>query len=182
MRIVFFVHSLLSDWNHGNAHFLRGVGAELQARGHDVRFFEPRDAWSLQNLLTDHGEAALAGFRAAYPTLQSNRYDLATLDLDETLDGVEPRHRPRVERPRPGAAHRRRAADPPRPTGCSSTTPTTAPSPPPSRWRPTTFRTTTACWPSATSSASLYLERGWASRAWTWHEAADTRLFHPLRG
>jgi spore maturation protein CgeB len=25
-----------------------------------------------------------------------------------------------------------------------------------------------------------YLERGWISRAWTWHEAADTRRFHPL--
>ena len=31
MRIVFFSHSLLSDWNHGNAHFLRGVVAELHA-------------------------------------------------------------------------------------------------------------------------------------------------------
>ena len=56
MRIAFFVHSLLSDWNHGNAHFLRGVGTELQARGHEVLFFEPRDAWSLQNLLADHGD------------------------------------------------------------------------------------------------------------------------------
>jgi spore maturation protein CgeB len=28
----------------------------------------------------------------------------------------------------------------------------------------------------------LYLERGWAERAWTWHEAADTRLFRPLLG
>jgi spore maturation protein CgeB len=25
-----------------------------------------------------------------------------------------------------------------------------------------------------------YLERGWAARAWTWHEAADTRVFQPL--
>jgi spore maturation protein CgeB len=28
----------------------------------------------------------------------------------------------------------------------------------------------------------LYLERGWAARAWTWHEAADVRTFHPLEG
>jgi spore maturation protein CgeB len=28
----------------------------------------------------------------------------------------------------------------------------------------------------------LYLERGWTERAWTWHEAADTRVFHPLDG
>jgi len=26
----------------------------------------------------------------------------------------------------------------------------------------------------------LYLERGWVSRAWTWHEAADIRVFKPL--
>jgi spore maturation protein CgeB len=25
-----------------------------------------------------------------------------------------------------------------------------------------------------------YLEHGWVARAWTWHEAADTRVFHPL--
>jgi len=27
-----------------------------------------------------------------------------------------------------------------------------------------------------------YLERGWAGRAWTWHEAADTRVFRPIEG
>src|SRR5690606_20461083 len=27
-----------------------------------------------------------------------------------------------------------------------------------------------------------YLDEGWGSRAWTWHEAADTRVFHPLPG
>ena len=41
MRIVVFCHSLVSDWNHGNAHFLRGVVSELLDRGHDVRVFEP---------------------------------------------------------------------------------------------------------------------------------------------
>ena len=25
----------------------------------------------------------------------------------------------------------------------------------------------------------LYLQNGWTRRAWTWHEAADTRVFHP---
>jgi spore maturation protein CgeB len=31
MRVVIFCHSLVSDWNHGNAHFLRGVARELLA-------------------------------------------------------------------------------------------------------------------------------------------------------
>ena len=89
MRVCLFYHSLVSDWNHGNAHFLRGVASELISRGHDVAVFEPRDAWSLQNLLADHGERALEGFQAAYPTLRGERYDLATLDLDRALDGAD---------------------------------------------------------------------------------------------
>ena len=57
MRIVLFCHSLVSDWNHGNAHFLRGVTAELLARGQDVRVYEPLDGWSRANLVADHGRA-----------------------------------------------------------------------------------------------------------------------------
>src|SRR4051812_45007136 len=48
MKIVMFYHSLLSDWNHGNAHFLRGVAGELVSRGHVVQVYEPVDAWSVQ--------------------------------------------------------------------------------------------------------------------------------------
>ncbi len=29
MRIVFFVHSIVSDWNNGHAHFLRGLVTAL---------------------------------------------------------------------------------------------------------------------------------------------------------
>lgn len=74
MRIVYFTHSLRSCWNHGNAHFLRGVLSELIERGHDVRVLEPEGAWSLCNQLKDHGEASLASFREAYPGLRSRTY------------------------------------------------------------------------------------------------------------
>jgi len=74
MRIVYFTHSLRSCWNHGNAHFLRGVLSELVERGHQVEVFEPERAWSLANMLADHGEAALEPFRQAYPELQSRTY------------------------------------------------------------------------------------------------------------
>ncbi|CAN5724683.1 hypothetical protein BH23PLA1_BH23PLA1_29730 [soil metagenome] len=37
LRVVLFCHSILSDWNHGHAHFLRGVVTDLAERGHDVR-------------------------------------------------------------------------------------------------------------------------------------------------
>jgi spore maturation protein CgeB len=181
MRIVFFVHSLLSDWNHGNAHFLRGVTSDLIARGHDVAVYEPRDAWSLRNLLADHGEAAFDGFRAAYPALRSERYDLATLDLDRALDGadlciVHEWNDPALVK-RLGE-HRRR-------TGAYRLL-----------FHDTHHRSVTH--PEAMAAyeladydgvlafggviRDLYLRRGWAARAWTWHEAADTRVFRPLPG
>jgi spore maturation protein CgeB len=89
MRIVLFCHSLVSDWNHGNAHFLRGIAAELLGRGHDVQVFEPADAWSVQNLVADRGPDAIAAYRTAYPQLSSERYDPAALDLDRALDGAD---------------------------------------------------------------------------------------------
>ena len=52
LRIALFCHSLLSDPDHADAHFLRGIAAELDARGHDVLAFEPEDAWSALGLVT----------------------------------------------------------------------------------------------------------------------------------
>src|SRR3954471_16689777 len=89
MKIVMFYHSLLSDWNHGNAHFLRGVCTELLFRGHDVRVYEPRDSWSLQNLRAEHGERPIADFHAAYPGLQNIPYDLDRRDVPATLEGAD---------------------------------------------------------------------------------------------
>ena len=83
MRLVYFTHSLASCWNHGNAHFLRGVLSELIARGHDVRVYEPAGAWSLENLLADNGDAGLETIRARHTC--AHRVDellgiLATID------------------------------------------------------------------------------------------------------
>ena len=61
--------SLVSDWNHGNAHFLRGIASELQARGHEVRIFEPQDSWSRLNLLQGAGPNAVDDFERAFPHL-----------------------------------------------------------------------------------------------------------------
>ena len=44
MKFVLFYHSILSDWNHGNAHFLRGIASELVERGHQVVVYEPAEA------------------------------------------------------------------------------------------------------------------------------------------
>ncbi len=126
VRFVLFYHSLVSDWNHGNAHFLRGVVRELQSRGHEVLVYEPRDGWSRQNLVAEQGARSIAEFAAAFPDLRSLEYDLETLDLDALLDGADvvivhewnpPELVERIGRHR--ARGRRR-------TACCSTTPTTA--------------------------------------------------------
>ncbi len=75
MKIVMFYHSLYSDWNHGNAHFLRGVVKELQKRGHDVDVYEPDGGWSLKNLIKDHGAEKMDEFRQYYPSLNPQFYN-----------------------------------------------------------------------------------------------------------
>ena len=69
-----FYHSLISDWNHGNAHFLRGIYASLQGMGHEVLVYEPKDNWSLTCLLKERGNNALVDFIENFPNLKTNFY------------------------------------------------------------------------------------------------------------
>src|SRR3546814_14121338 len=89
MRFVMFYHSLVSDWNHGNAHFLRGVVRELQGRGHQVRVCEPLDGWSRCHLVAEHGPEAIDGFHRAFPDLRSTTYRLDDLRSEERRVGKE---------------------------------------------------------------------------------------------
>jgi spore maturation protein CgeB len=185
MRFVFFYHSLVSDWNHGNAHFLRGIVSELLSRDHDVRVYEPRDGWSLKNLREEHGDAPVEQFRAAYPGLSSTFYDLATLDLDAALeraDGVIVHEWSEHELVRRVGAHRASRGN-----GRDTYK---------LLFHDTHHRAVTEPASMARYDLShydgvlaygsvlreLYLSRGWAKRAWTWHEAADTRVFRPMPG
>lgn len=84
MKFLFYTHSLVSDWNHGNAHFLRGVMKDLIRRGHEARALEPEESWSRQNLMMEHGDAAITGFEAAFPTLKSRTYP-STFDHEAEL-------------------------------------------------------------------------------------------------
>src|SRR5947209_6606024 len=88
MKIVYFTHSLASCWNHGNAHFLRGVLRELIDAGHEVTAFEPKDSWSLAQLLRDHGDEALSAYHAAYPELSSIQYS-KDVDLAACVTGAD---------------------------------------------------------------------------------------------
>ncbi|UWZ86947.1 CgeB family protein [Occallatibacter riparius] len=76
LRIAYFAHSLRSDWNNGNAHFLRGLMRGMRALGHDAVVFEPRAEWSVDNLLLEpRGQETLRRFEEVYPDLQIELYE-----------------------------------------------------------------------------------------------------------
>jgi spore maturation protein CgeB len=181
MRFVLFTHSLVSDWNHGNAHFLRGVVGELISRGHEIRVYEPADGWSRQQLLADVGPEAIARFHGAFPELTSHAVDLDTLPLDEALAGADVvivhEWNPHSLVARVGA-HRAKGG---RYTLLFHDT----------HHRSVTDVTAMARYDLDGYDGVLafgevirqrYLSLGWARRAWTWHEAADTRVFKPGSG
>ncbi len=75
LRLRLFAHSWRSDWNHGNAHFLRGLADELRKAGHDVRCYEPSNAWSLVNLQQEKlATESLAEFEKNFPALNIQTY------------------------------------------------------------------------------------------------------------
>jgi spore maturation protein CgeB len=77
LRFRLFAHSWTSDWNHGNAHFLRGLASELVRLGHEVRCYEERESWSRTNLLGEGaaGERAIDRFHQLFPELDVRFYD-----------------------------------------------------------------------------------------------------------
>lgn len=78
-RIAYFAHSVRSDWNNGNAHFLRGLLRNLGELGHEVTIFEPEKGWSITNLECDPaGQSSLVQFAGTYPDLRVTTYDLAS--------------------------------------------------------------------------------------------------------
>lgn len=178
MRIAMFYHSLVSDWNHGNAHFLRGVASELQHRGHEVRIFEPAEGWSRENLLREAGQEAIREFHRAFPSLRSTPYRLDDLHFGQWLDGVDLAIVHEWNDPRVISAadrHRRQNND--------------------IRvlFHDTHHRALTARKDLArfdlhhydgvlaygASLKDTYERRGWGRQVFIWHEAADVRTFYP---
>jgi spore maturation protein CgeB len=77
LNIRLFAHSLVSDWNHGNAHFLRGLTRELMRMGHQVRCYEELGSWSLTNLVQQEKERSIEAidqFRQLYKELDIHFY------------------------------------------------------------------------------------------------------------
>lgn len=75
IRFALFYQSVISDWNHGNAHFLRGLIRALQARGHTAVCYEQVDNWSLVNLLRINPQA-IEEFACQFPDVRFERYVL----------------------------------------------------------------------------------------------------------
>ena len=151
MRFVYFTHSLASCWNHGNAHFLRGVLRELIAcAATQVEAFEPGGSWSLRNLLDGprRGRSRRLS-RAPIPELSVAHSTTLTSIVEAAARRRRRRDRARMERAlarrrhRPSAAARRAASR------CCSTTRIIARSAIRRRSAPSTSTATTACSPSA---------------------------------
>ncbi|MBC4017233.1 CgeB family protein [Siccirubricoccus deserti] len=179
MRLIYFTHSLLSCWNHGNAHFLRGVLRELSLRGHDVLALEPASSWSLENLLRDHGQAGLEAYRAAYPDLRVARYATEE-DIAPALDGAEAVVVHEWNEPWLVAALGRARRQGARFTLLFHDTHHRAVSDP-DAIRTFDLDGYDGVLAFGEALAAVYRRWGWGRRVHVWHEAADTRLFHPPR-
>jgi spore maturation protein CgeB len=176
MRFVYFTQSLESCWNHGNAHFLRGVLRALLAAGHDVAAIEPDKSWSRTNLIADAGEAALEGWRAHYPGLASRR--VPDRDPTEWVDAADvvivhewtaPATIARLGALRRAGApwlllfhdtHHRAVSEP-------------------EAMRAFDLSGYDAVLAFGEALAAVYRGWGWGRRVFVWHEAADIALFHP---
>ena len=177
MKIVYFTHSLASCWNHGNAHFLRGVLSELIGLGHEARACEPEGAWSLANLLADHGDAGLSAYREAYPELASDRY-AADDDVAPLLDGADLVIVHEWNDPGLVAAVGRARARGGRFTLFFHDTHHRAVSAP-DEMRGYDLSGYDGVLAFGEALSEVYRDWDWRDRVWTWHEAADIRRFRP---
>ena len=177
MRFLFYTHSLVSDWNHGNAHFLRGIMRELIARGHEALALEPENGWSRTNLIAANGKEALERFSADFPELTSVFYG-ATFDHEAQIhdadvvivhEWTDPALVARLGSARRQGGrftllfhdtHHRAVSE----AASISTLP---------------FQDYDAILAFGETLRQRYLRAGWGRNVHTWHEAADVRLFKP---
>ncbi|EAQ02261.1 hypothetical protein OB2597_19301 [Pseudooceanicola batsensis HTCC2597] len=178
MNFAFLTHSLVSDWNHGNAHFLRGVMRALQVEGHSCTALEPLDGWSRSNLIAERGEAAVEAFHATFPDLHTISYGgfdeiadvLEGMDVVVVHEWTDPQIVSAVGRLRARGAtfrllfhdthHRAVTAD--------------------AEIRSLDLSAYDGVLAFGEALRQRYLAAGWGDRVFTWHEAADDSVFRPL--
>ncbi len=176
MKVRLFCHSIISDWNNGHAHFLRGIVSELIERGNDVLVYEEKNCWSLTNALRERTDV-IEAFRRRFPSVRVEQYEnlelcsaLADADLVVVQEWNSPalvaelgalRARERQFILLFHDPHHRAVTDP-------------------ASMGQFDLRHFDGVLAFGEILRRIYLEKGWARRVWTWHEAADTRIFHPL--
>lgn len=184
LRLRLFAHSWISDWNHGNAHFLRGLAYELIRMGHDVRCYEPVHSWSATNLLSEGADVAagaIQSFWNAFPFLDVRFYhqdesfaefaerELREADVVIVHEWNDPEVVKIILGLKPKLGFRALFHD--------------------THHRAYTAPQSMACFPLEEFDGVLafgeairriYREAFGVSRAWTFHEAADTAHFGPI--
>ncbi|AJD42612.1 glycosyltransferase [Rhizobium sp. SEMIA 4085] len=177
MKFLFYTHSLISDWNHGNAHFLRGIMRELTSRRHETLALEPEESWSRCNLVSDQGPRAVEKFHDTFPQLRSQIYGphfdheaaIAEADVVVVHEWTEPALVERIGRARRSSAnftllfhdthHRAVSAK--------------------SDIAGLTLQDYDGVLAFGETLRQRYLQAGWGRSVFTWHEAADDALFYP---
>ncbi|MGP3697612.1 CgeB family protein [Rhodobacter sp. NSM] len=178
MKVLFYTHSLVSDWNHGNAHFLRGVMRDLVQRGHEALALEPSGGWSRTNLEADAGPAAITAFTHAFPDLHSRSYApdfdhetaLGAADVVVVHEWTDPALVARIGRARRQGGrflllfhdthHRAVSAD--------------------GEIGGLDLSGYDGVLAFGEALRETYLKAGWGRQVFTWHEAADDALFRPM--
>lgn len=173
MKIAYITHSLVSCWNHGNAHFQRGVLGALAALGHTVLACEQAGGWSRTQLEQESPEEAAAAARA-------QPVPVVTFDSPETLaaaiDGADliivhewndPALVAFLGTLRTAGAtllfhdtHHRAVSDP-------------------AAMRRFDLTRYDGVLAFGATLAEIYRRWGWGDRVFIWHEAADTTRFAP---
>ncbi|WP_313292003.1 CgeB family protein [Rhizobium rhizoryzae] len=178
MKFVFYTHSLISDWNHGNAHFLRGIMRDLIRRGHQAVALEPLESWSRNNLVQDQGAAAPNDFATQFPELDAEIYDagfshetaLADADVVIVHEWTDPAIVAEVGRIRASGnaftllfhdTHHRAVSSAGDIAGLN-------------------LAEYDGILAFGETLRQRYLKAGWGSTVFTWHEAADDTLFRPI--
>jgi spore maturation protein CgeB len=179
VKIYLFYHSVISDWNNGNAHFLRGIVSSLVSLGHKVQIMEPKDGWSLRNLLMEKGSSAFNDFRKAFPfhmpvLYHEKRFDPQDYLSDADVVIVHEWNNPDIVR-KIGEYKKinRRMVLLFHDTHHRSVTR-------PEEMGRYYLKNYDGVLAFGEVIKNIYIQRGWASNAWTWHEAADERIFHPV--
>lgn len=177
MKIFLFYHSLISDWNHGNAHFLRGMVTSLLKDKHDVTVYEELNGWSFSNMVADAGMEQVTEFKKRFPDQKVNFYkedtynpaELNDADLVIVHEWNSPDMIQKIGMHRKiygdyillfHDTHHRSITD-----------------------YENMQRIDLSGYDGVLAFGEIirnfYLSNNWAKQAWTWHEAADISLFQP---